>query len=172
MILSFSRYWMRYWINLFPGSFFRVARNLFWRSVGFHVHRDANLMSTVKLICWDIEIGSGTYVGEEVMITGGKISIGLNCDIAPRCILHAGSHEIGVNDRRAGKTFGSFIIIGNGCWIGTSATILAGVKLGKGTMVAAGAVVMSGQYPDNVLLAGTPARIKKYLPPLQDGTGK
>jgi len=132
----------------------------------FNVHPDANLMPTVVLICGNIEIGARAFVGEEVMITGGSITIGSNCDIAPRCTLHGGSHEFGSEDRRAGKCFSGTITIGDGSWLGTNATVLAGARIGRGTIVAAGSVVIAGQYPDNVLLAGVPARIVKSLPPL------
>ena len=53
------------------------------------------------------------------------------------------------------------IKIGNNCWIGAKATILDGAVIGSGTVVAAGAVVR-GQFPDNVVLAGVPAKIIKY----------
>ena len=167
MVLSLSRYCMRYYIRLFPGNVFRTTRNYLWRLVGFRVHRNANVLPTASLICWDIEIGANTFVGEEVMITGGKILIESNCDIAPRCILHAGSHEPGIKGRRAGMAFGGEIKIGAGCWLGTNTTILAGVELGQGIIVAAGSVVTAGCYPNNVLLAGVPAQIKKRLKPLK-----
>jgi acetyltransferase-like isoleucine patch superfamily enzyme len=104
-----------------------------------------------------------TFIGDYVLITGGSIAIGNNCDIAPRCVIHAGSHELGLRNRRAGKIYAGTIEIGDGTWIGTNATILAGAKIGKGVIVAAGAVVIAGEYPDDILLAGTPAKIKKKL---------
>ena len=55
------------------------------------------------------------------------------------------------------------IEIGNGTWIGTNATILTETKIGSGCVVAADSVVISGEYPDNSLLAGVPARVKKAL---------
>jgi acetyltransferase-like isoleucine patch superfamily enzyme len=137
-----------------------------WRSAGFSVSHSANITSTVRLIFGDIEIGESTFVGEETMITGGTIKIGANCDIAPRCTIHAGSHQLGFNNRRAGNAYTGKIIIGDGSWVGTNVTILAGTELGKGTIVAAGALVVAGKYPENVLLAGIPARINKKLAPL------
>ena len=53
------------------------------------------------------------------------------------------------------------IKIGNNVWIGAKSTILDGSVIGNGTVVAAGAVVR-GQFPDNVVLAGVPAKIIKY----------
>jgi maltose O-acetyltransferase len=47
--------------------------------------------------------------------------------------------------------------IGDRCWIGARATILPGVSIGDGTVVAAGAVVTKDCEPD-ALYAGVPAR--------------
>lgn len=163
MVLSCSRYCMQYVVRCFPGAPFRKFRNALWRSVGFDVDMTANLLPTATLICSDIAIGPETFVGDEVMITGGRISIGARCDLAPRVIVHAGSHDIGDGQRRAGKTYAGEITIGDGTWIGTGAIILAGAKIGNGALVAAGSVVKGGDYPDNCLLAGVPAQIKTTL---------
>ena len=56
------------------------------------------------------------------------------------------------------------ITIGDNCWIATGAIITAGVSLGNHVVVAAGAVVTKS-FPDNVLIAGVPARIVKQLDP-------
>lgn len=52
------------------------------------------------------------------------------------------------------------IKIGKGCWIGAKATIFDGTIIGDGCIVAAGAVV-SGKFPDNVIIGGVPAKIIK-----------
>lgn len=54
------------------------------------------------------------------------------------------------------------VIIGNDCWIGANAIILPGVTIGDCVMVAAGSVV-NKDIPSNVLVAGSPAVIKKHL---------
>ncbi len=51
------------------------------------------------------------------------------------------------------------ISIGKDCWIGAKATILDGVKIGNGCIVATGAVVTKGSYPDFSILGGVPAKI-------------
>ena len=54
------------------------------------------------------------------------------------------------------------IEIGNDVWIGTGAIILANVRIGDGSVVAAGAVVTT-DVSDHVVVAGTPARVKRRL---------
>lgn len=56
------------------------------------------------------------------------------------------------------------IIIENDVWIGMNCTILKGVKIGSGSIVAAGSVVIS-DIESNCLYAGNPAKkIKSYNP--------
>lgn len=54
------------------------------------------------------------------------------------------------------------VVVGNNCWIGANAIILPGVTIGDCVMVAAGSVV-NKDIPSNVLVAGSPAVIKKTL---------
>lgn len=57
---------------------------------------------------------------------------------------------------------GENIIIGNDVWIGMDATILGGVEIGDGSVIAAGSMVTKS-VPPNVLVAGIPAKIIKNL---------
>jgi acetyltransferase-like isoleucine patch superfamily enzyme len=52
--------------------------------------------------------------------------------------------------------------IGNRVSIGTSATILGGITIGDNAIVGAGSVVTK-DVPENAIVAGNPARIKRYL---------
>lgn len=51
-------------------------------------------------------------------------------------------------------------MIGEGCFLGANSIILKGTTLGKNVIVGAGSVVC-GSFPDNVIIAGNPARIVK-----------
>lgn len=54
------------------------------------------------------------------------------------------------------------IVIGENVWIGNNVTILKNTEIGKNTIVATGAVV-SGVFPENVIIGGVPAKIIKNL---------
>jgi serine acetyltransferase len=53
------------------------------------------------------------------------------------------------------------IIIENDVWIGAKATIMSGVRIGNGAIVAAGSVV-SKDVPPYAIVAGNPAKVVKY----------
>jgi len=163
MIRSLMVVIVRRIVSMLPGSPLRLIRNKIWSAVGVKISSSANIMPTAVFLCGDICVGEYTFIGEEVMITGGEIIIQDKCDIAPRVIIHAGSHKISTKDRRAGTSYYGNIKIGSGTWIGTGCVIIDGVEIGNGTIVAAGSVVIKGVYPDNCLLAGNPAKIIKYL---------
>jgi len=58
-------------------------------------------------------------------------------------------------------------VIGDGCWIGSRAMIMQGVKLGEGAVVATGAVVTK-DVPPYAVVGGVPAKIIKYRFPEED----
>lgn len=91
----------------------------------------------------------------------GKIEVGKNSFVGMNTCLICVTHEKGDQHQRAGTTIYKDIFIGNGCWIGANSTVLPGVKIGDGTIVAAGSVVAK-DCESNCLYAGVPAlKIKK-----------
>jgi maltose O-acetyltransferase len=80
-------------------------------------------------------------------------------------------HEIGtVRSRRSSAVTYPEIVIDNGVWIGTGATILGGKngrRIGRGAVIGAGSVVTRDVPPDTIW-AGNPARQLRQLEPLLD----
>lgn len=112
-----------------------------------------------------LSIGRQTWVGPGCHFythPDAPILIGDRCDIAPEVSFVTGSHEIGSADRRAGVGWAKPIHIEDGCWIGTRVTLLGGVRVGQGSIVAAGAVVTK-DMPENSLVGGVPARVIRQL---------
>ena len=54
------------------------------------------------------------------------------------------------------------VVIGENVWVGARAVILPGVKIGNNVVVAAGSVITK-DIPDNCLVAGVPAVVKKRI---------
>jgi len=112
-----------------------------------------------------VAVGLQTWIGPNCSFythLDAPIWIGNCCDIAPDVSFVTGSHEIGSSDRRAGAGGGKPIHVGDGCWIGTRVTLIGGVRVGRGSVIAAGAVVTE-DVPENSLVGGVPARFIRQL---------
>lgn len=109
-----------------------------------------------------LEIGEGTYIGESNNIrAAGHASIGQNCLISQGVSLIGSNHSVDLNRpmiQQPSRKDRLGFIIEDDVWIGTNSTILPGVRIGKGSIVAAGSVVTK-DIPSNVIVAGVPARI-------------
>jgi maltose O-acetyltransferase len=112
-----------------------------------------------------VEIGDDTWIGLKntfYRTENGAIKIGKKCDIGPGVSFVAGSHQIGDANRRAGEGVGANITIEDGCWLGACVTVLGGVTIKKGSIIAAGAVVTK-DVAANSLSAGCPSIFKRSL---------
>jgi maltose O-acetyltransferase len=144
------------------------VRAMILRLIGFQIGRGTIIagMPTItlegntykKLVigegCW-INIGCLFDLGAEIRI-GNKVAIGHGVLVLTR------SHEIGTSRQRAFTLITKPVSIGSGVWLGSRSTILPGVTIGAGAIVAAGSVVHQDVAP-NTLVAGVPARVVKQL---------
>jgi acetyltransferase-like isoleucine patch superfamily enzyme len=108
-----------------------------------------------------VTVGNNVYFNYNIELRSNTI-IGDNVSIGPNTLIISDSHEVGDGTNRAGKDIFTKISIQNGCWIAARVTILGGVTIGSGSIVAAGAVVTK-DIPPNCLVGGVPARILKKL---------
>ena len=114
----------------------------------------------------ECEITKAT-IGKRCTINRGvtvrpEVVIGDDVQIGAFSMLMTDDHEISESRRRAGKFFVNPITVENGVWIGTNATILGGVTIGYGSIVAAGAVVTK-DVPSNTIVAGVPAKVIRTI---------
>lgn len=111
----------------------------------------------------NIKIGNNVGIGEFAYLGGaGGLEIGNDCIIGQYLSCHPENHNYeqhaipirlqGVN--RKG------IKIGENCWIGSKVTILDGVEIGDGCIIAAGSIVTKS-FPKNSIIGGVPAKILK-----------
>lgn len=111
-----------------------------------------------------ISIGSGCGISGSTIYAMKEITIGDNVLIGGNCkIFDNDFHPLPASQRVNQKVQDikmRSITIGDGCFIGANSIILKGTTLGKNCVVGAGSVV-SGIFPDNVIIAGNPARIIK-----------
>jgi acetyltransferase-like isoleucine patch superfamily enzyme len=116
------------------GSFVEIQKNV-------RIGRNCKI-SSHSFVCEGVEIEDGVFVGHNVSFINDKVPRAANAD---------GSLQTEV-DWTVQKTR-----VKAGASIGTSATILGGVTIGKGAMVGAGSVVTK-DVPDGATVAGNPAR--------------
>ncbi|WP_116997621.1 acyltransferase [Desertimonas flava] len=141
------------------------VRRVAYRISGVSVGEGVRICGRSVVQYPNVSIGPGTWIGartEMISTPDARIRIGANCDISEDVIICCGSHVLGNASRRAGEPSSRSITIGDGSWIGLRATILGGVSIGEGSVIAAGALVRDSCPPDSVL-AGVPAKLVRTL---------
>jgi acetyltransferase-like isoleucine patch superfamily enzyme len=111
----------------------------------------------------DVIIGDYTRVGLHNTIIG-PVSIGNHVNLAQGITVSALNHNFSDTTKRIDEQgiSTSQIIIEDDVWIGANAVILAGVRIGSHSVVAAGAVV-THDVPPNTLVGGVPAKVIKAI---------
>jgi maltose O-acetyltransferase len=107
---------------------------------------------------------------------GDKVFFNFNCvvlDVAPVVIgsrtlfgpnvqVYTATHPMDHRERASGLEYAKLIIIGEDCWIGGSAVICPGVRIGDRSVIGAGSVV-TRDIPADVFAAGNPCRVIRNL---------
>jgi len=157
--------------RLLPQFCFNRTRTALWRSLHIKIGRGSLVMGDILLSGegdWSelFSVGENTYITGPLRINlGGAVHIGSNVNVGHDNIFLTVDHQIGDAGRRAGtSTFGT-ITIEDGAWIASRVTLLPGVTVGRGAVVAAGSVVAS-DVPPHTMVGGVPAKvIRKLAPP-------
>lgn len=97
----------------------------------------------------------GAVVGPGTMIDMGAV-LGGRATVGARCHIGAGAVLAGVVEPASAVP----VVVEDEVLVGANAVVIEGVRIGRGAVVAAGAVVI-GDVPPNVVVAGCPARIVK-----------
>lgn len=110
-----------------------------------------------------INIGNNVFFNHNCQITASnKITIGDNCKFGNNITIIDHDHVI-TKDGPQSEIIGKEIIIEENVWVGANCVILKGVKIGKCSVIAAGAVVTK-DVPPYTIYGGIPAKlIKKIL---------
>lgn len=142
-------------------KYFGLKRKLL-RLAGYEIGDGTRVVGPVYCT-GQMKVGKDCWIGKNFMINGnGTVAIGDNCDIAPEVAFQTGGHEIGTKERRAGEGVIFDISVGNGCWIGARSTVLGGVHVGDGCVIAACACVCK-DVGNNCLVGGVPAKVIREL---------
>lgn len=121
------------------------------------------LSTSMNNIGEQIKIGNNVGIGEFAYLGGaGGLEIGDDCIAGQYLSCHPENHNYENPDVfiRLQGVSRKGIKIGKNCWIGSKVTILDGVKIGEGSILAAGSVITKS-FPANSIIAGVPAKLIK-----------
>lgn len=104
---------------------------------------------------WRIRIGEGTIIGNNVFLDGrADLVIGSHVDMASEVLIYNAEHNLKDPEFSAIQ---EPVYIDDYVFVGPRAIILPGVRIGKGAVIAAGAVV-TADVPDYAIVGGVPAK--------------
>jgi acetyltransferase-like isoleucine patch superfamily enzyme len=108
-----------------------------------------------------VSLGRNSLLNVSVALLGnGGIDIGEDVLVGPNTTIVAANHQFGQTDEpiNAQSLSAEGITIHDDVWIGAGCTVLDGITLSEGAVVAAGSIVTSS-VPENTVVAGVPAEV-------------
>jgi acetyltransferase-like isoleucine patch superfamily enzyme len=161
-MIEFGKGWLYLLAFISGGNFIRLAR-LKTRGRNVKISPTAFFKHPER-----ISIGNNTFINHHCSIwaaPGGPITIGSDVMLGPGVCVIASNHGIYAGELvRLQEGHDDEIVIGNDVWIGANASILAGVQIGDGCIVGAGAVVTKS-LPANAVCGGVPAKVIRFRTP-------
>lgn len=160
IVIRFCNYFLDFelmllrWVGYIPSH---IVRKFIYRLFGMKIGKSSTIHMWANFFDpRNIVIGEDTIVGDHVFLDGrDKIVIGSHTDIASSVMIYNSEHNL---EDKNFKTILGEVKIGDYCFIGPRVIILPGVKIGKGAVVAAGAVVTK-DVNDFDIVAGVPAKL-------------
>lgn len=156
-------FWLRQLVTSFSGVYsisreIRASIRRFGYGAKF-VHPSAYLDWGCS-ISEDFRLGAFSYIGPMASIAPG-VCAGNYVMFGPRVVIVGKDHRFdrpGVPTIFSGRPPSARTLIEDDVWVGANATVIAGVRIGRGAIVAAGAVV-TRDVPAYAIVGGVPARV-------------
>lgn len=155
--LSFPYLWDKIWAPVWKRAMKHCGKGVYIRPMSSDIKGLENL-----------SVGDGTSIpkGSTFYCTRAELTIGNHVIFGPRPTIITGDHRvdligkhiIDVTDEEKLPEQDAPVTIEDGCWIGANVTILKGVTIGRGSVVAAGAVVTQSCEPYSII-GGVPAKL-------------
>lgn len=145
------------WLSLVALVPLHWFRRLFFRLAGVKIGPGSTIHVGAKFYApRGVSIGKGTLVGDHAVLDGrAKLTIGHHVDIASQVMIYNSEHDLNSEDF---QPVDAAVSIGDYVFIGPRAIILPGVSIGRGAVVAAGAVVTK-DVSERAIVGGVPAKV-------------
>lgn len=142
------------WVGLVPFHFFRL---LAYSLVGIKLGKGSVIHIGARFFNpANIKIGEGTIIGDNVFLDGrDSLIVGNHVDIASQVLIYNSEHDINSENF---APISAPVEIGDYVFIGPRSIILPGVKIGKGAIIGAGAVVTK-DVEEFKIVGGVPAQV-------------
>lgn len=139
-----------------------LIRKFFYKLAGMKIGFDSNIhMGTRFYNPSNISIGIDTIIGENAVLDGrGPLTIGNHVAFASNVMVYNSQHDIRDVDF---KPQSKPVVVSDYVFVGPRAIIMPGVTIGKGAVVAGGAVVTK-DVPDYAIVGGVPAKVIAQRP--------
>lgn len=157
--LIFSFLWDKVWAPVWKNCMKHCGKGVYLRPMSSDIKGIENL-----------SVGDGTLIpkGSTFYCTRAELKIGKKVIFGPKPTIITGDHRIDivgkyiidVTDDEKLPEQDAPVVIEDDCWIGANVTILKGVTIGRGSVVAAGAVVTKS-FPPYSIIGGVPAKLIK-----------
>ena len=109
----------------------------------------------------NVRIGDGCSFGSFVILDAhDRITIGRDCMFAAKVTISTATHDYSLEPMNQ-RTITKAVVIEDGAWFGVGATVLPGVRVGRGAVVGAHALVTK-DVPPYAIVVGVPARVLRY----------
>jgi acetyltransferase-like isoleucine patch superfamily enzyme len=134
-----------------------TMRRIFYRSAGVRLGSGAVIYGGAEIRApRSVQIGANTIVGNDAILDGrAGIQIGAEVNLSGEVAIWTVQHD--PQDANFGTKSGS-VVVHDRAWLSFRVTVLPGVTIGEGAVVAAGAVV-THDVPPYTIAAGIPARV-------------
>jgi maltose O-acetyltransferase len=141
------------WVGYIP---FHTIRNMKYKFFGMKIGKGSTIHMWANFFNpKNIKIGEDTIIGDHAFLDGrDKLIIGNHVDIASSVMIYNSEHDLSKDDFSA---ITAPVEIEDYVFIGPRVTIMPGVKIGKGAVVAGGAVVTK-DVDTFTIVGGVPAK--------------
>ena len=159
---------MQCFVSLLPHNSLSRVRSILYRMAGFKIGRGSLILGKLTLnadrsLTNKLTIGKGSRINSPLYADlNAPVEIGSRVAIGHHVVLITTDHDTSNPIDRSGCAITAKIVIEDGAWIGARSTILPGVTIGAGAVVAAGSMVAQS-VPANKVAGGVPARSFKTM---------